>query len=432
MDGDIASFQRSQTPSARALRWRRAGLAAWAIALIVALGALAAWIVRAALADQLSANQPRAALAFDPNNAPALISAAEADIRAKPPRLGAAQALLRRAVVLDPTDARVFGDLGLAATLQGQTARADTAFALAAERSKRELAPDLWRLDHALKAQDYAGVWAAVDILLRSQPGEIGGSLMGRLAPLANFPAAQPALARTLASNPPWRAGLIGVLAQSPDGSATAAKLLTGLQRTANKPSDAETAALVQGLIGQGRFQEAYAGWIQFLSSARLGLLGDLYNGRFRADGGEAPFNWVVASDATGLADLGGGDAGMGLRALPADRAAGTPLVSELLALPAGRFQFTGQMRTPGASAPQDEGFSWIVTCADTGQVLGQTGHLTSGDAWSPIGLAFETPARGCTGQRFSLQRRAALADPGDLPPVLFDRFKIAPVRTGT
>jgi hypothetical protein len=429
MDGDVTSFRHAKAPSEGLMRWRIPALAAWAVGLTLALGALGIWIVRGAIADQLSANHPTSALALDPHNAPALLSAAEADMRARPPRLDAAEARLRQAAVAVPTDARVFADLGLIAVMRGQSERADALLALAAQRSKRELAPDLWRLDHALKARDYAGAWSAVDILLRTQPGDVSGALAERLAPLAGAPAAQPALLRRLAQNPPWRGLLLTAIARADEGAPVAAALLTGLQKTAHPPTDDEAAVLVQALIGDNQIQQAYARWLQFLPPARLPLLGDVYNGRFRTDGGTAAFNWTVNGDANGLVGLGGGDAGSGLRVVPGDQASGTPLVRELLALPPGRFRLTGQMRAPGASEARDEGFSWTISCADTGQVLGRSDHLSAGDGWTPIQIAFETPAQDCGGQWLSLQRRASLADPTDLPPMLFDQFRIAPVR---
>jgi hypothetical protein len=396
------------------------------LAVIIAAGVvlLGRQIVRMALVDQLVQSDPAAALRIDPHNARALVAAAERDLAAKPARLDAAWTKLAAAAEVDPLNAEIFSDLAQIASTRGDNGRADALFSLATQRSRRVLAPEIWRLNRAAKAQDYDTVWNALDAILRTQPGDVGAAVTQSVAGLAATPAAQASLARLLASNPPWRTGFLTALSQSPSTIEAPVRLLALLGHTAAPPSDDEVSVVTQGLIALGDYPRAFNGWVQLLPAKRLAALGDIYNGRFAKDGGDVAFNWTVAPDAQGLASLGAGDDGTGLRVTPVDRA--TPFVRELLVLPEGRYDLKGKVRVADATSPQDEGLVWSLRCAESGQVLARSDPLKAADGWSGFSVGFAVPPSQCQGQWLELTRPGSMAST-DGAPVWFSDFSISP-----
>ena len=402
----------------------RAVSAVLAVVIAIAVGLLGWLIVRMALVDQLVQSDPAAALRIDPNNARALVAAAEGDLEAKPARLDAAWTKLATAAKVDPLNAEIFSDLAQIASARGDTGLADALFALAAQRSRRLLAPEIWRLNRAVKAQDYDTAWNALDAILRTQPGDVGAAVIQSVSGLASTPAAQASLVRLLASNPPWRASFLMTLSQSPATIEAPVRLLALLTHTAAPPSDDEIRAVTQGLIASGDYPRAFNGWVQLLPANRLAALGDIYNGRFAKDGGDVAFNWTVAPDAQGLASLGAGEDGTGLRVTPIDRA--TPFVRELLVLPEGRYDLKGKVRVADATSPQDEGLVWSLRCAEGGQVVARSNPLKAADGWSGFSFGFVVPPSQCQGQWLELTRPGSLAST-DGAPVWFSDFSISP-----
>jgi tetratricopeptide (TPR) repeat protein len=402
----------------------KAKLTVLAAVITVAMMTLGWLIVRNAIVDQLVSSDPEAALRIDPRNAKALVAAAELDMAAKPARLGQAEERLKLAAEKAPLEAEIFSDLAQIALARGDGARADELFTLAAQRSRRMLAPEIWRLNRAAKAKDYDAVWNALDAILRAQPGNVGAAVTQSVAGLASTPAAQSSLVRLLASNPPWRTGFLTALSQSPSTIEAPVRLLALLAHTNAPPSDEEVRAVTQGLIALGDYPRAFNGWVQLLPAGRLAALGDIYNGRFTKDGGDVVFNWTVAPDAQGLASLGVGDDGTGLRVTPVDRA--TPFVRELLVLPEGPYVLKGKVRVADAASPQDEGLVWSLRCAEGGQVVARSDPLKAGDGWSSFSFGFVVPPSQCQGQWLELTRPGSLAST-DGAPVWFNDFSISP-----
>jgi tetratricopeptide (TPR) repeat protein len=402
----------------------RAALTVLAVVIAVAMMLLGWLIVRNAMVDQLVSSNPEAALRIDPRNARALVAAAELDMAAKPARLDQAEAQLKLAAEVAPLEAEVFSDLAQIASARGDSARADKLFTLAAQRSRRVLAPEIWRLNRAAMTKDYDTAWNALDAILRTQPGDVGAAVIQSVAGLASTPAAQASLVRLLASKPPWRTGFLTALSQSSSTIEVPVRLLALLEHTAAPPSDDEVRAVTQGLIALGDYPRAFNGWVQLLPAKRLGALGNIYNGRFASDGGDVAFNWTVAPDAQGLASLGAGEDGTGLRATPVDRAA--PFVRELLVLPEGRYDLKGKVRVADATSPQDEGLVWSLRCAEGGQVVARSNPLKAADGWSSFSFGFVVPPSRCQGQWLELTRPGSLAS-SDGAPVWFNEFSISP-----
>jgi hypothetical protein len=399
----------------------------WLLAIVLggAMGGLGYWILRTAVADQLAISAPLRALAIDPGNPRALIAAAELDLKARPVRLASAQARLRAAVRSEPLNARIYSDLAVAALLSGDEARANLLFSLALQRSRREAGPDLWAFGQAARAHDYAGAWKALDIILRTQRGDVSAIILPAVIQLLADPRARPPLVSLLAADPPWRTSFLQALMRLPFGPDAVAALLSQLASSAHPPTDEETGPLLNVLIAAGAYPRAFSTWVQMLPPNRLAALADVYNGRFMTGFGDTPFNWTVTPDAQGVAALGAGDDGKGLRVIPIDRPGALPFLRELLVLPEGAYGLSGSVRTPGLITARDQGWRWRLRCAQDNRILGESEPLATADQATRFRVALTVPS-ACTGQWLSLERSSEPSTSADDPPTLFDNLVIA------
>jgi len=365
-------------------------------------------------------------LAIDPANVEALLSAAEADIRRRPPALAKAAARLQGAVREAPVEAWSYSDLGVVALLGGDRARADTMFAIARRLSRRELPAEAYGFASALERADYAAAWAVLNVILRLSPGSLAAALPPVIAQALRQPGALAPLSALMATDPPWRDELLAALAAKPDGLEAVATVLTALRATPHPPTDAEVAGLLRGEIAAKDYGRAIDDWRSLSPAARGAPRSAVYNGRFRTGGSEAPFNWMIASDAAGVVSLAAGADGAGLRAVPTDSSGDAPLVAELMVLAPGSYSLSGQTRIPGAAFPRSAGFAWSMRCADTGQVIGQTGPVSATDRWSGFATAFTAPPGACAGQWLELRRLSSLSEDSSQAPALFDRMTVS------
>jgi hypothetical protein len=336
---------------------------------------------------------------------------------------------LTLAVRADPLDARIYSDLARVALLRGDPGRAGALFDLATARSRRLAAPEFWTFARAAEDGDYGAAWNAFDIVMRTQPGAVGARLFPAAATIAATPGGLAALSRRLAADPPWRTPFLLELGRRPATSGVLALILFDLRDTAHAATDEEIRCLLNGMIAAGDYQRAYASWIQLLPSRRLAAVGAVYNGRFRADAGEVPFNWTVPENAMGLVALGAGEGAREMRVVPFDRPATAAFVGQLLALTPGDYALRGSVRGSNAERVADDGLAWVLRCADTGQVLATSDSIAVADAWKRFVMPFTIPSESCGGQWLELHARPSLTSAAESGPVWFDDFSIAPAR---
>jgi hypothetical protein len=284
----------------------------------------------------------------------------------------------------------------------------------------------MWKFDQERQSHSYAAAWNTMDVILRTQFGSAQAWLAPDIASLVTAPPAQAPLARILATDPPWRPWFVASLSQSKDTAGPLLLILVQLHDTAHPATEDEMRPLLQGLIDSGRYRQAFVNWVHLLPTKELSRVAYLYNGRFAANGSDEPFNWTIAEDGGGEASLGAGEAGRGLRVLVADRP-DSPLVRELVALDQGDYELRGKIRVPNATRPHDEGWLWMVRCADTGQVLAQSGPMGGVDQWRSFTIPFSVPADKCGGQWLELRRRGSPSEALDDSPTLFDDFSLVP-----
>jgi len=393
--------------------------------------ALAWWIVVAAAADQLEAVLPKLALRLAPSNTEALLAAGESAISSTPPAKGEADAFLNRAVRSDSIEARAYSDLGVLAVIERDAPRAGRMFAIAARLSRRQAPAEIWRFISQAQAGDYPQAWRALDVILRVNSQAVD-PLAPMIADVLARPGALPPFSAMLSGDPPWREGLVTQLARQPANRELVVAALSALRRTRHPATDAETAGLLRGETDSGQYVQAFNDWRALSPSAREASRIALNNGRFRVRSGRSAFDWTIAADAAGLVSVGDGPGGVALRAVPVDRNSGSALVSELLVLPPGAYRLAGKVRIPGASTVKGDGFEWSVHCAESRQVIADTGAARAGDLWTSFAETFTVPAEGCQGQWLDLLRHPELDEAAQAPPALFDRMTLSTEPAGT
>jgi hypothetical protein len=100
--------------------------------------------------------------------------------------------------------------------------------------------------------------------------------------------------------------------------------------------------------------------------------------------------------------------------------------VKQLLALPPGKFELTGQVRLDDLRT--DRGLVWSLTCAGSNTPLGQTDPMSGVHDWKPFSVQFEVPASSCGGQWLTLMLPARIpAEQRIGGGVWFDDLKIHP-----
>jgi len=342
-----------------------------------------------------------------------------------PPDYDRAAALAKRALKEGPLDTRALRVLGFVADHQGRMSQANELMAIAGKRSLRDIDTQWWLFDASMKRADYTDAFTRADAILR-QDSETGDELFPAIIAKLADPRAALALTRRLALGPPWRRDFLAELGRRPGTRDLIAPTLIALRATRHPATEEEVGVLLSSEIDAGDYVRAFDDWRRLVPSARAASRPSLYNGRFRADAGEPPFNWKVARDAAGTVSLAASDDGAGLRAVPVDRDADSPLISELLVLPPGGYRLNGEVRVPGAPGMQSDGFVWSLRCAGSDRLIGQTETTRAGDRWAAFEATVVVPSTKCAGQWLDLLRRSSLSDAAIQTPVLFDRLTLA------
>lgn len=367
------------------------------LGLVVLLGWCAWRALSLGFADHYAAKNPPAALAWRGEHSAALLAAATQSER-DPERVAA---LARRALRGNPLQGRGFRIL---AALESEPDRATRLYAIAAERSPRDILSLAWLFDSAVRAADYPAAIRQADQLLRVQP-----ALLQRLYPvlagLAAQPDAQTELAASLAQFPPWRTPLLKTLArQAPDPVAIAG-LFERLRLQPQGLRADERHEWLERLIGDRRWGAAYLSWVSLLPPGQQDAIGNVYNGGFEWTPSNSGFDWRIGRIAGARIDRAAVDGITGERALRVafeHRRVPFRHVRQLMALPPGPYRLEGRARLDGLDS--EHGLVWTLVCAEGGAALADVRPPAASRGWQAFGVDFTVPASGCGGQWLTLR----------------------------
>lgn len=223
-----------------------------------------------------------------------------------------------------------------------------------------------------------------------------------------------------VASDPAWLGDFV---VQSCAGGTDPAVLVPlFLKRVAHgTASERETDCLVEGLRRAGRWPEAYQVWLDTLSRARLADVGYVFNGDFEFPASGVGFDWRPDTrperDSGHTVEFSRAQGVSGARALRiafnGKRQSGVPIM-QYLALPPGRYEFSGRARPDGVRA--GHGLQWTVRCVASGDTPGDpiaaSGRFVGSSDWEPFSFPVVVPP-DCAGQLVQLEAPAFEGVPG-------------------
>jgi tetratricopeptide (TPR) repeat protein len=369
------------------------------VAVLLAFVLFAAWrIVVIAGADNLADADPDRALHWLPDHPRALLALAERQLAADDVFIAADSA--RRLLAAAPLEGRAFRVLAEAASMQGDADRALVLYRIAERRSPRDLRTRAWLFEHALRAGDYPAALVQVDALLRTSPKQ-GRVLLPMLGQMAADPDFADALARLLATRPPWRGSLLSTLQRGKDPQATDA-VLSALHREGGL-DDAEFDGWIATLLRQERWGEAYGRWAGTLDLSD-GVLPLVYNGGFAHAPSGRGFDWrtlrIPGVSIEFVPDRGAD----GLVAHTTFRGRAAPQVNleQPLLLGPGSYRFSARVRA--ASLRSERGLEWTITCLGQRQPLAISEPLEGSFGWRQVEMDVVVPDSDCEGQWLRLR----------------------------
>jgi hypothetical protein len=131
-----------------------------------------------------------------------------------------------------------------------------------------------------------------LDGLIRARPGE-AANFFGLAAEISGDPDGSWAVARMIATTPPWRAQFFAYLLSK--GQPEAATRIMDDLRSLNAPvRDHEIAGVVNHYLWLGDTDRAYAAWLSSLSKEELKDVKRIYDGGFRHPVRGLRFDWTV------------------------------------------------------------------------------------------------------------------------------------------
>lgn len=387
---NLATASASNAGASQALR--KAVLPVLAI-----LALLAGWRIYGQLrAEQAIADDdPALALRWRPDDSAALLAQAERQLAAGD--LQAAQDSARRVLENSPLRGQAFRILAQVADRRGDAAQALRLYQIAVRRAPRDLPSRAWLAQHELQQGRYAAALVQIDALLRMSPGR-AAALHPVLVQLSAEPAFAEALAQMLATNPPWRAGMLAALRNPQVGNPEAAGHILQALQAHGGLSAREYADWLDSLMAQGRWGEAYARWASGVGKPG-GRLPLLYNGDFRQPPSNVGFDWRWKRVPGVLLDFvpDAGIRGQAAYLNFLDRRVPEAGLSQPLLLSPGRYRLS--LRARATALRSEMGLQWQVACAGSGAILARSDPLQGNMGWTPLQMEFSVPPAGCVGQ---------------------------------
>jgi hypothetical protein len=246
---------------------------------------------------------------------------------------------------------------------------------------------------------------------------------------LAATPDAQPALAKLLSADPPWREKMLQRILANTQEVAAVFPLVEILRTQPGGLTERELNTWIDRLAGAGEWGTAYLSWVQSLSPEASRQIGNVFNGSFELEPSHGGFDWrfgEIAGAHIGREQTTGIKGNLALHVIFSDDRIPFSHVRQQLALPPGKFRLSGQVRLDNLRS--ERGLVWRLTCAKDGAVLGETEPLFGVRDWNAFGVDFEVPSEGCGGQWLTLQLPARIpAEQRIGGSIWFDDLRIKP-----
>ncbi|MXP27954.1 hypothetical protein GRI58_03845 [Porphyrobacter algicida] len=279
--------------------------------------------------------------------------------------------LAKLALRQDPTTVKALNVLAFQAQLRGDTRRANEIFAYSANLSRRELRPQIWKIESSVARGDIRGALNNYDLALRTST-EANSLLYPVLKVAISEPKIRAALLQLLSKRPKWAPSFLSYLGSSRTNAVAAMHLF--IEGGSNLPAtNQDRANLVKALISDGKYDDAWNFYRTLHPQADRRMSRDP---NFVVEEGlRTPFDWHVPEDAIGFATLLRTRQG-GLFEFSMPPATGGAMLKQLEMLPPGIYHLDGQ--SSGISQPSGSLPYWSLTCLN-GNQLGRF-NLTNSD----------------------------------------------------
>lgn len=274
------------------------------------------------------------------------------------------RALYRSALAREPLLAGPLTLAGIDAAAAGDPDRAERLMIAARDRDPRDPLPRFWLFDHMVRTGRFAPALNEVGPAIRLLPDAIV-AIMTVLAAIADAPGGREALAAKLATRPYWRTSFFQTAANSTSPE-TMLALLSSLPRGAGRATPEEQRAVFLKLVSAGQGARAATAWRELLPINYRDRAQGIYDGNFGHWPGAEPFNWMLAKDDIGTAQM------VSAADLPQSTAldvryfgsTGGVLAEQYVYAPAGPYQLqlSARRRTVGATGGR---LTMDVRCAD-------------------------------------------------------------------
>lgn len=261
-------------------------------------------------------------------------------------------------------------------------------------------------LEAAVKGGRFADAVNYADALLRIQP-DLLPTLSPLLAAIGDHSDAAGGLAAALKNAPPWREGFLRFYGEAPQSEEGFLRLYFALRDTPGRLTKPEVIHFLYALAGRDRIDQALSLWLATLPDDTLAALPQLYNGDFRYEINDSPFNWNVTQQtglSIGIVKAPGRAGSNALNLRFVGQPIVFPSVSQRLTLVAGHYIFSGAYKFESFNSTQD--LIWRVYCAGPGaKLIAQSRPLEPVTRdWREFSAAFDIPSDGCKSQLVRLE----------------------------
>jgi tetratricopeptide (TPR) repeat protein len=332
----------------------------------------------------------------------------------------------------DPLNPRALQILGQLAEANGDDESTAKFLAAANNMSPREYYASYWLMSHSALKGDYKSAIRYADVLLRADPQTID-YVVPVLAQISEDKEGAPLLKAALAENPPWRREFLAKVSNSVTDARTPLDLLLALRTSPVPLAIEDTAPYLNLLIARKFYGLAYYTWLQFLSPEQLSRAGLLFNGSFETTPSGLPFDWTIIPGSGVTIDIVPRSEKSDKHALLIEFQYGRVdyhSVTELVMLPPGRYEFTGEYQ---GKLVGPRGMKWRVVCANGNMTNGGESQMLTGlmKNWSTVDFAFTVPDKDCPAQYVRLDLDARMASEQLISgSIYFDDLQILRVST--
>ncbi len=357
---------------------------------------IAGWrIVGQMQAERYQQVDPERALAWRANDPGALLVLAERQLVQGD--FTSAQLSARRLLAHEPLQGEAFRVLAEAADRQGQRAEAFRLYRIAERRAPRDMPTRAWLIQRFLVIGEYNQALAQIDRVLRMSP-KLATKIHPVLVQMAQDATFAKALAQSLRTDPPWRAGILAALRNPKTGNPSAAGQVMGALQHQGGLSPEEYAGWLDSLMAQGRWGEAYARWAGAVlkPGERLPLV---YNGDFARVPSDSGFDWRLRRVPGVLLQFeeAAGTPGQVAYVRFLDRRIPSAGLEHPLLLSPGQYRLS--LRARAQALRSALGLQWVIACVGAGGVVGRTDPVEGSFGWRTFEATFSIPDNGCPAQ---------------------------------